>query len=159
MVVLEIIFIIFIFICIICYGVSVGESSGRIYGRHLNKKIEKISTAYQHNNKLEFNYKNNIFNIRVEKAKVPDGFRYSTIPVYTCKDVYINDELICKVHKLERLFTKAYVAEFSDSRDEFEITELINVAYKKAKQADKEYWNTWFAKQYKEKSFYDTKND
>lgn len=155
MLVLELIFIIVFGVCAICYGVSSGEPSGRIYGRRLNKKIEIISEAYQHNNKLEFNYKNKSFNIRVEKAKVPNGLQYGTIPVYTCKDVYINDELICKIHKLERLFTKTYVAEFSDSRNEFEIAELIRVAHKKAKQINKAYWDAWFKAQSTSKSFYD----
>lgn len=155
---MEIIFVIIFGVCAICYGVSSGESSGRIYSRRLNKKIEKISAAYQHNNKLEFKYKNKSFNIRVEKVKGPNGLQYSTIPVYTCKDVYVNDELICKIHKLERLFTKAYLAEFSNSRNEFEIAELIRVAYKKAKQIDKAYWDAWFKTQSTSKSFYDNNN-
>jgi len=147
-----------VFAFIISNAVSYSESSGHKYGKRLNKKISTIVFASRSTDKtIEFNSKGKKFCIRVANAEVPPGLTYDTIPVYTCRDVYINDELVCKVHKLERLFSKVYLAEFSSGRNEIEIEALINVAYKTAKQLNKEYWNNWHEKQDAVKSFYKDK--
>lgn len=150
-----IIFNIVFFAWFISTIVAYSESSSRKYGKRLNKRIQTISYASRSDDKtIEFRSKGKKFCIRVANAEVPPGLKYDTIPVYTCKDVYINDELVCKVHKLERLFSKVYLAEFSNGRNESEIAELIDIAYKTAKQLDKEYWKTWHEKQDAINSFY-----
>jgi hypothetical protein len=152
------IFNIVIFTIIISNVIVYSESSSRKYGKRLNKKIQTIAYASRSADKaIEFSSKGKKFCIRLVDAEVPTGLRYSTIPVYTCKDIYINDELVCKVHKLERFFSKGYLAEFSSSRNESEIAELIDVAYKTAKQLDREYWKNCYEKQDTVKSFYKDK--
>ena len=150
----------FFFVYMFWYIVPSSESSSRTFGRSLNRRLSLITRACRTDDKtLYFESKAKTFKIEIKNAEVAPGLAYDTIPVYTCKDVYIDNELVCKVHRLERLFTKAYLAEFSRKRRESEVLELINAAYKKAKQLDKEYWKAWYAKQDKENSFYDTKKD
>ena len=125
-----------------------------------NKRVKLISSINRSEKQpMYFKSKGKTFRINVEDATVAPGLQYETIPVYTCRNIYIDDELVCCLHKLERLFTKTYLAEFSSKRHDYEVTELIEVAYKKAKKLDKEYWKAWFAKQQKESSFYDKKNN
>jgi hypothetical protein len=130
-----------------------------MYGKRLSKKVSLIESASRHaeDKPISFESKGKFFTIKVEKANTGPGLTYETL--YTCRNIYINDELVCKVHGLERLFTKCFLAEFSDKRHDYEIGELIDAAYKKAKQLDKLYWKERFAKQQKESSFYDTKTN
>ena len=150
------VFLIYLF----CYIIPCSESSSRTYGKRLNKKVELIASAGRSDVKtITFCSKGKTFTIRVENAEVPPGIHYETIPAYTCKNVYIDDELVCKVHRLERLFNKSYLAEFSNKRHDYEVTELINAACKEAKKIDKAYWKEWFAKQQTENSFYGRKGE
>lgn len=147
-----IIFLISLFWFIIPYS----ESSSRKYGKRINKRVEKIASAGSSDEKtIYFENNGKTFRIKVENMEVAPGIKYETIPAYTCKNIYIDDELVCRVHRLERLFSKSYLAEFSNKRHEHEVIELIEAAYKKAKKIDKEYWKAWFAKQAKENSFYE----
>lgn len=151
-------FLIYLF----CYIIPCSESSSRKYGKRLNKRVELIASAGRSDDKsIAFcsKGKTKTFNIRVENMKVPPGLHYETIPAYTCKNIYIDDELVCKLHRLERLFSKSYLAEFSNKRHDYEVTELIEAAYKEAKKIDKAYWKDWFAKQQTEKSFYGRKGE
>ena len=149
-------FLIYLF----CYIIPYSESSSRKYGKRLNKRVELIASANRSDNKsIAFCSKGKTFTILVENVKVPSGLQYETIPAYTCKNVYIDDELVCKIHRLERLFNKSYLAEFSNKRHDYEVTELIEAAYKEAKKIDKAYWKEWFAKQQTENSFYGRKDD
>lgn len=150
-------FILFIFWHVIPYS----ESSSRKYGKRLNKRVNMIKLVIERSKDkdLYFESKGKTFKIKVENMEVAPGIKYETIPVYTCKNVYIDDELVCRVHRLERLFTKAYLAEFSNKRHDYEVAELIYAAYKKAKNLDKDYWRAWLAKQGTENSFYDKKNN
>lgn len=149
-------FIIYLF----CYIIPCSESSSKLYGKRLNKRVNLISSINRTEKQpMYFESKGKTFRIKVEDATVAPGLHYETIPVYTCRNIYIDDELVCCLHKLERLFTKTYLAEFSSKRHDYEVTELIEAAYKKAKKLDKEYWKAWFAKQQKESSFYDKKNN
>ena len=151
-----VIFLIYLF----CYIIPYSESSSRKYGKRLNKKVELIASAGRSDTKsISFCNKGKTFTIRVENMEVPPGLHYETIPAYTCKNVYIDDELVCKIHKLERLFSKSHLAEFSNKRHDYEVTELIEAAYKEAKKIDRAYWKEWFAKQQTENSFYDRKGD
>lgn len=150
------IFIIYVF----CYIVPYSESSSRKYGKRLNKRLELIASAVRTKNKaITFCSKGKTFTIQVENMEVAPGIKYETIPVYTCKNVYIDDELVCRVHRLEHLFNKSYLAEFSNKRHDYEVTELIEAAYKEAKKIDKAYWKDWFANQQTENSFYNRKGD
>ena len=131
------------------------EPGCRTYGRRMAKKIQKIQWASRpEDTPIKFSNKGNEFTIRVENVKVDPGIKYETIPVYSCKDVFINDEIVCKIHCLEALFGKTYIAEYSNKRHDHEIEELINKAYVTAKQLDKEYWEKYRKEHTISNSFY-----
>lgn len=132
------------------------ESSSRKYGKRLGKKLDVIEDAIRHqcNLAVEVVSKGTVFTIKVENAKVEPGIKFATIPVYTCRNVYINDELVCKLHRLETLFGKTFVAEFSEKRHEFEVSELVDLAYKKAKLINKDYWKALSVQHLTTSSFY-----
>jgi hypothetical protein len=131
------------------------EPGCRTYGRRLAKKVQKIQWGSRpEGTPIKFLNKGNEFTIRIENVKVDPGIKYETIPVYSCKDVFINDEIVCKIHCLEALFGKTYVAEYSNKRHDYEIEELINKAYATAKQLDKEYWENWSKERSTINSFY-----
>ncbi len=160
MIYFNIAFLVCFLIYIFCFIIPYSESSSRKFGKRLNKRVAKIASAGSSDEKtIYFENKCKTFRIRVENMEVAPGIKYETIPAYTCKNVYIDDELVCRIHRLERLFNKSYLAEFSNKRHEHEVIELIEAAYKKAKKIDKEYWKAWFAKQEKENSFYDKKSN
>jgi hypothetical protein len=136
---MTIVYIVFIAVSIfILYNfTSYLTTDGSLYGRRMDKKVRKIANAcsYTKERQFTFNSQHEKFTIRVENAKVAEGIKYTTIPVYTCQDVYINDELVCKVHKLEGLFRKYFSTEFSGKRHDYEIAELIHSAFKAAKKS------------------------
>ena len=143
-------------ICLFCYIIPCNESSSKLYGKRLNKRVNLISSVNRSEKQsMYFESKGKTFRISVEDMAVASGLQYETIPVYTCRNIYIDDELVCRLHRLERLFTKTYLAEFSSKRYDFEVTELIEAAYKRAKKLDKEYWEARFVKQQEESSFYE----
>ena len=137
------------------------ESSTRKYGKRLGKKLDVIEDAIKHQGNLavEVVSKATAFAVNVENVKVEPGIKFATIPVYTCRNVYVNDELVCKLHKLEALFGKTFVAEFSEKRHEFEISELIDLAYKKSKLINKDYWKAWSAQHRTTSSFYSKESE
>ena len=132
------------------------ESSTRKYGKRLGKKLDVIETAIKHQGNLavEVISKATAFTVNVENVKVEPGIKFATIPVYTCRNVYVNNELVCKLHKLEALFGKTFVAEYSEKRHEFEVSEIIDLAYKKAKLINKDYWKAWSSQHHATSSFY-----
>ena len=143
-----------------CYIIPCSESSSKLYGKRLNKRVNLISSVNRSEKQpMYFESKGKTFRISVEDMAVAPGLQYETIPAYTCRNIYIDDELVCRLHRLERLFNKTYLAEFSSKRHDYEVIELIEVAYKKAKKLDKEYWEALFAKRREESSFYEKKNN
>ena len=138
--------------------ISYSESSTCKYGKRMNKRLTEILSAQRNSgDAIAFVSKGQLFTISVEQVKTGPGLQYETIPAYTCKDVYINDELVCKMHQLDRLFGKAFLAEFSHKRNGYEVSELIDVAYKKAKCINKTYWEKFTANSLKTNSFYSEK--
>lgn len=144
-----------IVVFLVIRAASISEPGCRGYGRRMSKKVQKIQWACRpEGTSIKFLNKGTEFSIRVENTKVAPGIKYETIPVYSCKDVLINDEVVCKIHCLEALFGKTYIAEYSNKRHTSEIEELINKAYAAAKQIDKEYWANWSKNQSTTNSFY-----
>jgi hypothetical protein len=115
-------------------------TSPLVAGRKLRRKVDKISWAARHRDEgyLNVSYKGKTFSIMVLAEKVPDGLRYKTIPVYTCKNIYVDKELVAKLHTMESLWSKYSIIEVSDDRHEWEVEELINEAYKVAKKLENE---------------------
>ena len=141
----------------IIFTIFCGQNSdSRRFGKRMYKKLCTIASAISYSKKdcLEITSMGEKFFVRVADEKVAPGIKYTTIPVYTCKNVYINDELVCKVHVLTGLFQKSYCTEYSHQREETEIDHLIKCAHKTAKQIDKDYWKDWLKRQENKKTFY-----
>ncbi len=126
------------------------------YGKRLNKKLCVIESAISHSKleAFELTHKGRHFSIKINNTKPVSGFRYDTIPVYTCTDVFIDDELVCKVHKLTNTFKKYFSVEFSSAREYPEVEDLIYTAAKLARKMESEYWKNFCANRTNEKSFY-----
>jgi hypothetical protein len=73
------------------------------------------------------------FMVRVTEYK-PEGLEYSTIPMYRCYDVYINDELVCREHIIRELSKDKIWFEFSSKRERDEIITLVKAAHVCAKE-------------------------
>lgn len=132
-----------------------------VYGKSLNKKISEINWAISKlddKKYFKFSNKGENFTIHISDDEIKSScFHYHCTPVYTCKNIFINDELVCKLHKLNgTCFTKYYSAEFSRDRNQYEVIELIDIAYKAAKKFEKKYWADRAANNYgdDDKSFY-----
>ena len=111
--------------------------------KRLKQRVKKIHTAIGRipsKNYLTFNSKGKAFNIKVIEAEVPKGLKFETSPVYTCFDVLIDNEIVCKVHKLSHFSRDKIVVEFSYNRSEYEINQLIKDAYRVALKQEKTYW-------------------
>ena len=88
------------------------------------------------------------------KKEVPyDGLEWETIPMYYGYGVYINDEIVCRVHIIDANCKKIHFIEFSSKRDRDEVIEIIKEAHKTAKEHNHDQWTKWFSK-YDSKSFY-----
>lgn len=136
--------------------ISSNEVGGRIFSKKFYKRIKTIESgiACTKTKNISITNKNKQFSIVVKDAEVSPGIKYSTIPVYTCKDVFINDELVCKAHRIDRMFGSSFAIEVSCGRAESEIIELLTLAYKEAKRLDKEHWKETMNKLNPDKSFY-----
>jgi hypothetical protein len=139
------------------YGISSSVSDGKIYSKKFNKKISKIEDAIRHREaeSLEFSNRGKTFTLTIEKGETPKGIKYFTLPFYTYKNIFLNGELVCCLHKIESTFFKRYLVEYSSSRDYYELEELIKCAYKTATKMEKDYWNkNSFSAINQSKSFY-----
>jgi hypothetical protein len=135
-------------------------TDGNSYGKELSNKIFEINWVISKLNDkefLEFSNKCKNFTIRINDDEIKSScIHYYDIPVYTCKNIFINDELVCKLHKLNGTGgSKYYSTEFSSNRHSDEIAELINVAYKTARKLEKEYWADYQNHYKNENSFYE----
>lgn len=127
------------------------------YGRHFNRMLNRIKDAAKHkgDNFLIVTNKNNNFKIEVIDEKPQQGLQYSTIPRYSYSDVKINDEVVCRLHKLKSTLRTICIVEYSSKRRSYEIEELMNIAYKESKQIEKEYWKNFMSSlDTDDKSFY-----
>ena len=78
-------------------------------------------------------------------VRTADGERVESIDYsspYVASDIYINDELVCKIHRLKNTFVLYITLEYVKERDRNEIDEIIMKAYKISKQKLNEYYKT-----------------
>lgn len=114
------------------------------YGKTIDKKVHNIAKALdltEDIKDIEVQKRGKTFNIKVEQEKGPEGISFISSR-YTYQNVYINDELVCRVHSItSNIFTSRSIAEFSSKRDEAETVSLINLAAKEATRLQKNYYN------------------
>lgn len=114
------------------------------YGKTIDKKVHNIAKALdltEDIKDIEVQKRGKTFNIKVEQEKGPEGISFISSR-YTYQNVYINDELVCRVHSItSNIFTSRSIAEFSSKRDETETVSLINFAAKEATRLQKNYYN------------------
>lgn len=127
------------------------------YGKTLDKKVSNIANALdltEDIKTIEIQHRGKTFSIKVEKERGPEGVSFVTSR-YTYKNVYINNELVCRVHSLENnIGTKRSIAEFNYKRNETEIVSLIAHAAKEATRLQKNYYSENKTHKHKSNSFF-----
>lgn len=135
-------------VIVICVGASVLVGTIKSFYDDSNKKfcknVDNLETLIRWMSLDSFcvTYKDKQFTFNSEIIK-PDteGLRYKTIPYYMYFNIYLNGELVCRVHKLEKGYCKYfYSAEFAPNIKDFEVKEIVEAMVKKAK---KEYNKNW----------------
>lgn len=130
-------------------------------GRFALKKFEnwlwdiKYHIERKKVDKFEFTYKNKMFSIRLEKFKPVDNFSYNTVEY---QDIYINDELVCRLWSVDHTFSKHRWIETSNKRHSEEIFSIIKYAKKKANKIWSEDCSTRYKKESDDKSYFTTKD-
>lgn len=97
--------------------------------------------------------KGTIFHVKVEDKKDLEKISYGS--PYSVTNIYINNELVCKLHRLENLFIKQRTLEYTKNRSRIEIDGIISRAYKIAKKEIQQYHKTTHYND-DSKSFYNT---
>lgn len=84
---------------------------------------------------FKFEDKGKIFEINIECITPVENFSYQKVIYY---NVYINQELVCRMWRTDKLFTAFRLLEYSTKRNSEEIFKLIDVAYEKINKLNKE---------------------
>lgn len=109
------------------------------YGKVFKKEFAEIIDNIYRAQKISKNeyisaFVNNVrFKVEVDEYK-PMGLEYSTIPMYKCFGIYINEELVCREHIIKELSKDKVWFEFSSQRERDEIIAIINSANEHAKE-------------------------
>lgn len=110
--------------------------------KRFDKKVKDIKYACLVLKITEINVENKgfLFRVRVVDEEQVKSISYSN--PHTVTDIYINDELVCKIHRLENLFTIHRTPEYVTERNSYEIDEIIKKAYKTSKKKLNEHYKT-----------------
>ena len=79
-----------------------------------------------------------LFYVRTADGEKVESINYDS--PYDATNIYINDELVCKIHRLKNLFTMYITLEYVKERSRNEIDEIIIKAYKISKQKLNEHY-------------------
>ena len=139
-------FWIFLLMMIVVYGIGIylaiinGDKDSKLNKKRFWEKVWDIKYTCSVLNIKEINVENKgcLFCVRVADGKRVESIDYSS--PYDVTDIYINDELVCKVHKLKNLFTMYITLEYVKKRSRNEIDEIIMKAYKISKQKLNEHY-------------------
>lgn len=109
--------------------------------KRFDKKVDNIGFVCRILHIEEFNFENKgfQFGVRIEDKKHSENIQGYT--PYSTVNVYINDELVCKIHKLENAFTTYRMIEYTKDRKAEEVRDVILKAYKASKKMENEYYN------------------
>ena len=130
---------------------------GKFSLKSLHNKLENIR-YYTEKKKWEHIpvfYKNKHFTVRVDRTKPVEGLNYDRLYYI---DVYINDELVCRLWSKDCTFSKYRWVETTDKRHSTEIFAIIRQANKAYKKMYKEDFNKEFSKTMDDKSYFKTKD-
>ena len=129
---------------------------GKVFKRDFLEAVDDIVRAMRHN-KLEYitafvsgNYQ---FKVKAIEEENREGLDYPSLQIYRSHAIYINDELVCRVHLFGRWSNQDIFVEFSSKRNMDEVIDIVNKAHTQAKQYIKEEVSEWFGKS-DSKSFY-----
>ena len=134
--------------------------NGKVFIRDFMEMIDDIETALTDSKKeyleafISGNFK---FNVRVTKEVPYVGLEYETIPMYKSHAIYIDDELVCRVHVIHKNCKDTTFIEFSSRRKRDEVIDIVKKAQKVANEYNHENITKWFSK-YDSKSFYSEEN-
>ena len=108
---------------------------GKVFKKEFAEIIDNIYRAqlYSKNEHMPVFTNGMKFDIRVAEYKQV-GLEYSSIPMYKCFDVYINEELVCRQHIIKELSKDKVWFEFSSQRKRDEIIDIIKEADAPAKE-------------------------
>ena len=142
-----------VFVCgvIMYFNIPDGKWDRKMFDR----KIKHIKYACSVLKITEINVENKgfLFRVRVVDEEEVKSISYSN--PHTVTDIYINDELVCRLHRLENLFTMHRTPEYASKRNSYEINEIIKKAYKTSKKKLNEHYKTnSYESDLKIKSFY-----
>lgn len=129
---------------------------GAVFVRDFMGMVNDIETALTDSKKdyLEAFVSGNFkFKVRVNKEVPYVGLEYETIPMYKSHAIYIDDELVCRVHVIHKYYKDKTFVEFSSKRKRDEVIDIVKKAHKVAKEHNYENITKWFSK-YDSKSFY-----
>ena len=130
---------------------------GKFALKSLHNKLENIR-YYTEKKKWEHIpvfYKNKHFTVRVERTKPVEGLNYNKLYYI---DVYINDELVCRLWSKDCTFSKYRWVETTSKRHSTEIFAIIRQANKAYKKMYREDFNKEFSKTMDDKSYFKPKD-
>lgn len=90
----------------------------------LDKKIDYI----------DINIKEHNFKVSIKSEASYEGLTYSTIPMYMSCGIYIDDEIVCRLHIINDYLKKRNFIEFSSKRNIDEVLEILKGAHSIAKE-------------------------
>ena len=131
--------------------------NGKFALKSLHNKLENIK-HYTEQKKWEsfpVFYKNTYFNIKVERVKPIEGLNYNEIHYI---DIYINNELVCRLWSKDCTFSKYRWVETTNKRHSNEIFAIIKQAKRAYKKMYKEDFNKAFSKIMEDRSYFKPKD-
>jgi hypothetical protein len=115
--------------------------NGKVFVREFVDKVKTIESATKHLDKPSIIEKDNFkFEVTVKEDEHLKGLKYETIPVHTSKCVYINDEPVCRIHRIDVSTKAKYYLDFTCERHLNEIIDIIESSYKACKSYEDTRW-------------------
>ena len=105
------------------------------------EKVWNIKFVCKLLNVKEFNFEHKGFQFWV---RIDEDDNYDNIQgydAYCVTNIYINDELVCKIHKLKNVFTTYRMIEYTQDRKAEEIRDVVLKAYKASRKKEYEYYD------------------
>lgn len=139
---------VFLLIIIVVYGIGIylaiinGEADSKLNKKRFWNRVWNIGYTCRTLSIKEINVENKgcLFHVRTADGEKVECIDYSS--PYNVTDVYINDELVCKIHRLKNIFALYITLEYVKERDRNEIDEIIMKAYKISKKKLNEHYKT-----------------